>query len=160
MIFVPSCQIQVKVPLDTVGQSLSEHPAVILSPFSIGNSSIFPRIHPEDTEKLVEEFHRGEGIFTNLAEGPQCFKVSPRAEAGWPNLWMGLLPQMMTNGEPQALSLYSVLGRPRSKGSIQLNGELYKAGVRDDTQLALIDFGLVTHPDDMEDMVEGMKVYR
>ncbi len=90
-----------------------------------------------------------------LWEGPQVFKVSSTAPPGWPNIWIALATPIPTYDGPVSLSFYVVLGRPKSRGSIGLNAEKYKAGVKDDVQLAVLDFALLTHPDDMDDMVEG-----
>jgi len=134
---------------------LDDHPAIVLSPFHVNDSSLFPRINPEDTEKLIEEYRQGKGILASLTEGPQCFKASSRAESGWPNIWTAMAASIRTSDVPQVVSFYTVLGRQRSKGSVSLNTELYKAGIRDDVQLALIDFGLLRDPADVEDLVEG-----
>ena len=135
---------------------MGSHPALGLAPFHVYNSSLFPRINPEDTEKLIEDFRQGKGLLTSLLGGPQCFKCSSRVESGWPNLWIAMVPDIRTEDVLQSVSLFSVLGRPLSRGFISLNATLYKAGVRDDVQLALLDLGLLRHPDDVEDMLEGI----
>jgi len=146
----------VKVPLDAVGKGMSEHPSVIVTDFALNeNDAMYPRIRENDTEKLIEDFRRGEGIFTMLLEGPQCFVESTKATPGWPDLWIEISPKIRTDDSPQNMLFIVVLGRPQSRGYIALNGTLYQEGIRDDTQLALIDFGLVTHPDDMDALVEG-----
>lgn len=144
-----------KVPLESVGKHLNEHPSILLSPFYVNDSSLFPRIHPDDTEKLIEDYRQGKGLLTLLTEGPQCFKASSRAESGWSNLWITMASQIRTAQVPQVVRFFVVNGRPKSRGSVTLDTELYKAGIKDDVQLALIDLALLTESDDVEDMLEG-----
>jgi len=152
-------EIPVKVPLEAVGKNLGEHAALILSPFYVNDSSLFDRIDPTKTEELVKAYHEtGGGTLGMISEGPQIFAVSSKAENGWSDIWIAFIPHVMTGSEPQRISLYVVLGRPKSKGYIDLDGEKYKAGIQDDVQLANIDFKLFTHPDDVDVMLEGIKL--
>lgn len=144
-----------KVPLESVGKLMSGHPSINLTPFHVSNTSLFPKIDPEDTENLIEDYREGKGILTSLLGGPQCFKTSTRAELGWPNLWISMISSIRTEDVPQVVSFFTAVGRARTRGSISLDTKLYRAGVRDDTQLGLIDFGPLNDPNDVEDMLEG-----
>jgi choline dehydrogenase len=154
--------IPVKVPLPAVGQNVAEHPAIWLGPFhpEDGNYSLFHQVmHPEATEQYVDEFRRGVGPLTFLGEGPQAFKVTSRARPDWPNVsvTIHLLP-IRNMADPPTVFFYIVLGRPQSKGHISLNGTAWKAGIRDDVQLAEIDFNFLSNTEDREDLLEGVQL--
>jgi choline dehydrogenase len=154
-----AAEIPVKVPLESVGQNLGEHASIILSPFKVNDSSLFTRIHPEDTEKLVRQYHEEQsGVLAELHEGPQLFAESSFADPGWPDIWIAINPHVMFGDEEQILSFYVVHGRPKSRGYVSLNATKYKAGIRDDVQLAEIDFKLLTHPEDVDVLLEGIKL--
>lgn len=145
-----------KVPLEAVGKNLGEHPSFIMG-FSVNDTSLFPKIDPSDVEKISEDYHNGEGILALISEGPQAFIASSKAETDWPDLWIEMHPIISVNGEEQVVYFYDVIGRPKSKGTLMLDTDKYKAGVRDDVELALIDYGFLTHPDDAQVMLEGNK---
>jgi len=116
----------VKVQLEAVGQNLGEHPALILSPFHVNDSSLFDRIDPTQTEEMLKEWHEtGKGTLGMLSEGPQCFIASTKAEAGWPDIWIAFNPHAMIGPELQILSFFVVHGRPKSRGYITLNSTAY-----------------------------------
>lgn len=92
---------------------------------------------------------------TIVSEGPQCFIASSKADPDWPDLWIEIHPIVSVDGKEQRIYFYNVVGRPQSKGLLSLDTDKYKAGVRDDVQLALIDYRLLTHPDDVEAMLDG-----
>lgn len=63
----------------------------------------------------------------------------------------------MTIGvEEKSMTFNSVVGRPKSRGILSMDTDKYKAGIRDDRLLALIDYKILTHPDDVEVMLEGI----
>lgn len=160
-----------KVPLEAVGKNLIEHPTVPLLGFSVNDSSLFLNTDPSLLKNISDEYHRGEGLLTthNTAAnvndqgalllssvGAQCFIVSSKAERDWPDIWIEMQPFVSIDGTDKGINFYSVIGRPLSKGKLTLDTEKYKAGVRDDVQLALIDYQLLAHPDDVDIMLEGM----
>lgn len=124
--------------------------------FTVNDSSLFPRMNPSDLERIADEFHNeGGGILSIIAEGPQCFISSSKAEPGWPDLWIEINPTITVDGGEPDIHFINVIGRPQSKGLLTLDADKYKAGIRDDVELALIDCKYLSHPDDMEVMLEG-----
>jgi len=79
------------------------------------------------------------------------------AEPGWPDLWIEINPGINIDGGESHIEFINVIGRPQSKGLLTFDADKYKAGIRDDVQLALIDCKYLTHPDDTEVMLEGIK---
>lgn len=159
-----------KVPLQAVGQNLVEHPVFSISSFPVSDLSILPKLHSLDIANFSEEYQMGEGLLTapiasfiqNEQGGwtlrsfsAQCFIVSSKAEAGWPDFYILLGSIANTEGYEQGISFNVVVGRPRSKGLLTLDTEKYRAGVKDDVQLALLDYKFFTHPDDIDVMLEG-----
>lgn len=119
---------------------------------------------------ITEEYHRGEGLLTThvtaasindqgvlilTSVGAQCFITSSKAEIGWPDIWIEMQPFVSIDGTDKGINFYSVIGRPLSKGMITLDADKYISGLRDDVQLALIDYQLLAHPDDVDIMLEG-----
>lgn len=144
-----------QVPLEAVGKNLGDHPLLYVRDFSVNDTSLFPNLDSADMESLFEEYHNGEGLLGKVSQGPLCFIVSSKAELDWPNLWIQINPSVSVDGEGELITFFNILGRPQSKGVLSLDTEKYKAGVRDDVQLALIDNKLLTHPDDIEAFLEG-----
>ncbi|XP_035715873.1 oxygen-dependent choline dehydrogenase isoform X2 [Folsomia candida] len=157
-----AAEIPVKVPLPALGENVSEHPALWLGPWypESDNISLFHQVmHPDATEAFVAQYLRGEGPLAYLGEGPQMFKVTSRALPDWPNLSVTIHLQPIRNpGDRPTVFFYVVLGRPQSKGKVTMNSTAYKAGIRDDVQLAEIDFNFLSHPDDAEDLLEGIQL--
>lgn len=145
-----------KVPLEAVGKNLGEHPLFVLSGFAVNDSSIFLKLDSTEIEKIAEEFHKGEGVLTKNTEA-QCFFTSSKARPDWPDIWIAIHPRPSVDGT-EILSFYSFIGRPRSKGTLTLNVNKYVAGIRDDQQLALIDYKFLTNADDIEALLEGKMV--
>lgn len=133
-----------------------EHPLFILSGFSVNDSSIFLQVDSSEMEQFMEEFHNGYGVLTKNTEA-QCFYTSSKAKPGWPDTWIAIHPMPSVDGV-EILNFYVVVGRPQSKGTIALDANKYRAGVRDDQQLALIDYKLLTNPDDVEALLEGKTI--
>lgn len=150
-------QIPVKVPLEAVGKNLENHIALPVPGFTANDSSLFPKISSSEAEKIMEEYHNGEGMLTYIQDGPQSYITSSKAEPGWPDILIQITPSIRVDDEEQRISLYSILGRPKSKGILTLDADKYKEGIRDDVQLALIDYQHLTHPDDIEVILEGNK---
>lgn len=147
-------KIPVKVPLEAVGKNLGEHPLFVLSGFTVNDSSIFLKMDSSEIEKFTEEFHNGKGVLTKNSEA-QCFYSSSKAKPGWPDIWIAIDPQISVDGR-EIVNFYSFIGRPRSKGILTLDTNKYTAGVRDDQQLALIDYKFLTNPDDVEALLDGI----
>lgn len=141
--------------MEAIGKNLGEHPCFLMSGFTVNDSSLFPRINPEDTEKISMEYHNGEGFLSLVPEGPQCFITSSVAEPDWPDLWLEIHPHLHVNGEEQEFTFIDVVGRPKSRGTFSFDTEKYKAGIRDDVELALIDYQFYSNPDDIQAMLEG-----
>lgn len=146
-------QIPVKVSLEALGKNLGEHQLFILPGFAVNDSSIFLKIGTSEIEKISEDFNNGEGVLTQTTQA-QCFITSSKARPGWPDLWIQIHPVTSVD-DKEVLNFYNILGRPKSKGIFTLDTDKYKEGVRDDVQLAQIDYKLLTHPDDMEALLEG-----
>lgn len=159
-----------KVPLEAVGKNLIEHPSIFISSFPISDSSILPRVGLSDIANIAEEYHKGEGLLTTPGiyirenEGgdltirltaAQCFIVSSKAEAGWPDILITIETFVNTEGNEQGVNFRSTIGRPRSKGLLTLDTEKYKAGIRDDVQIALIDYKFLTDPEDVDVILDG-----
>lgn len=144
-----------KVPLPAVGKNLGEHPLIVLPGFTVNDSSIFPRMDSSEIEKILHGYHNGEGVLTIISQA-QSFLTSSKAEPGWPNLWIQINPVIQVDEAEQHINFFNIIGRPQSKGIFTLDTEKYKAGIRDDEQLALIDFKLLSHPGDVESMLDGM----
>lgn len=141
--------------MEAVGKNLGEHPSFTVRDFTVNDTTLFPKIDAADLEKVFADFQNGEGVLTLLTEGQQCFIRSSVAEPGWPDLWMEMRPMYRVNDDEQRIRFYSVVGRPKSRGTLSLDAEKYKAGIRDDVQLALIDYRFLTHPDDAVVILEG-----
>ncbi|XP_037036059.1 oxygen-dependent choline dehydrogenase 1-like [Bradysia coprophila] len=150
-----AAEIPVKVPIEAVGNNLSEHVCFIMTGFTVNDTSLFPAIRSSDAEKIFAEYEKGEGVLSIVPEGPQCFIRSSVAEPGWPDLWLEIAPHISIDGEQEIVFL-NVVGRPRSKGTLSLDTEKYRAGIRDDVELALIDYQFLTHPDDVTAMLDGV----
>lgn len=142
-----------KVPLEALGKNLVDHPLLVLHSFAVNDSSLFTKLDSTQIEAITENFHIGGGVLTQIAEA-QSFIVSSKAEAAWPDLLIIIHPMASVDGR-ETLNFYSIIGRPRSKGLFTMDTEKYKAGVRDDVELAVIDYKLLSHPDDIETMLDG-----
>jgi len=152
-----AAEIPVKVPLEAVGKNLGNHPSFTMRGFTVNDTSFFPRMESSLTEKILEEFHNGEGILTINPQGPQCFIASSNAEPSWPDLWIEMHPFTSVDDDEQRIYFYNVIGRPKSRGFLTMDTEKYKAGIRDDVELSLIDLQFLTHPDDVVAMLDGVK---
>lgn len=97
----------------------------------------------------MEQYHNGGGGTLSLStDGSQSFIRSSKAEPDWPNLWIQIQPEVSVDEEEQG---------PKSKGTLTFDTNKYKAGIRDDAEFALIDYKFLTHPDDIEAILEGTK---
>lgn len=143
-----------KVTLEAVGKEISEHASVTL-PFLVNDSSHFIHVNSNDADSIIENYHKGQGVLATRHEGAQCFIRSSKADPDWPDLWIASHPTLAIDDESQIVRMYMVLGRPQSRGEYTMNTTAYKKGIRDDVQLALIDYKLLTHPDDVDAMIEG-----
>jgi len=117
-----------------------------------------PKIYSSETEKILENFHNGTGILTLTVGGCHSFIVSSKAERDWPDLRIDFNSQVGIDDVEPLVGFIIVLGRPKSNGILTLDTDKYKAGIRDDAQLALIDYQLLTHPDDIDVILEGIKL--
>lgn len=139
-----------------MGKNLGDHPLFVMSGFAVNDSSIFLKLDSTDIQKITEEFHNGEGVLTKNTEA-QCFFTSSKAKPGWPDIWIAIHPRPSVDGT-EILNFYSVIGRPRSKGTLALDVNKYESGIRDDQQLALIDYKFLTNADDIEALLDGKSV--
>lgn len=153
-----------KVPLEAVGKNLADHPGGGLSPFSANDTSLFAEMNTTDVERISEEYQKGGGMLaTRGANGwvqGQGFIVSSKATLDWPDIKIAIRTSVGIDGDEPQISFLYTNERPKSKGVLTLDTEKYKAGVRDDVQLALIDLQLLSHPDDIEVLVEGKILLR
>lgn len=140
--------------IEAVGKEISEHVSVTF-PFLVNDTSQFIHVKSNETESILENYHNGRGVLATRHEGAQCFIRSSKAGPDWPDLWIAAHPTLAIDDESQIVRMYMVLGRPQSRGEYTMNTTAYKHGIRDDEQLALIDYKLLTHADDVEAMIEG-----
>lgn len=151
-----------KVHLEAVGKNLADHVALNVPGFSVNDTSLFLEINSTNIEKVTEEYHNGEGALTTRGTagwvGVQGFIVSSKAKLDWPDIFIAIRTSVSIDGGEQRMTFTSIVGRPQSKGTVTLDTEKYKAGIRDDVQLALIDNKLLTHPDDIEVILEGKNI--
>lgn len=145
--------------MSAVGKSISEHVSVTL-PFKVNDTSSFIHINSKDTESILESYHNGHGVLATRHEGAQCFIRSSKAEPDWPDMMIGAHPTLGIDDDAQIVNIYVVLGRPQSRGEYSMNTTAYKLGIRDDEQLALIDYKLLTHADDIDAMVDGESILK
>lgn len=152
-------KIPVKVHLEAVGKNLADHVSFSVSGFSVNDTSRFLEINSENIEEVIAAYHNGEGPLTTKGTSTwlagQCLIVSTKATTDWPDILIGLRTPVSIDGAEQFVNLNCAVGRPKSKGTLTLDTEKYKAGIRDDVQLALIDSRVLTHPDDAEVLLEG-----
>lgn len=159
-----------KVSIEAVGKNLIEHATFPILGFYVNDSSYFPKMDPSVTQNISAEYHNGEGLLTThttatsnneqgvltmMSVGAQCFIASSKSESGWPDIWIEMQPYVTIDGSEQGITLYSSIGRPHSRGLLTIDTDKYKAGIRDDVQLANIDYKMLTHPDDVDIMLEG-----
>lgn len=159
-----------KVPLEAVGKNFVEHATLPILGFQVSDTSLFPTMDFSETQNVLEEYHKGEGLLTThtaaaydneqgvltiISVGAQCFIASSKAETGWPDIWIEMQPFVSIDGKQHGINFYSIIGRPHSKGLLTLDTDKYKAGIRDDVQLAVIDYKMLTHPDDVDVMLDG-----
>lgn len=140
--------------IEAVGKDISEHASVTL-PVFVNDTSQFIHVKSNEAESIFENYHNGHGVLATRHEGAQCFIRSSKAAADWPDLWIASHPTLAIDDESQIVRMYVVLGRPQSRGEYTMNTTAYKEGIRDDEQLALIDYKLLTHADDVDAMIEG-----
>lgn len=143
------------MPSEAVGKNLQEHPSFRLGGSSTTDLSHFSNLNTSEAEKIFEQFHNGYGPLSFSLGGAQCFIRSSNAEPEWPNLFIPFVARLNADGDEQQITFVNVLGRPKSRGTLTLDANKYRAGIRDDVELALIDFKHLTHPDDLNSMLEG-----
>lgn len=144
--------------MDAVGKEISEHVSVTL-PFVVNDTTPFIHVSTHDTESILENYHNGHGVLATRHEGAQCFIRSSKADPDWPDLMIAAHPTLAIDDEPQIVRMYVVLGRPQSRGEYTMDTTAYKDGIRDDEQLALIDYKLLTHADDVDALIDGKTVF-
>ncbi|XP_037024090.1 glucose dehydrogenase [FAD, quinone]-like [Bradysia coprophila] len=153
-------EIPVKVPLEAVGKHLQDHTMFPLFGFSTNDSSAFQKIDSSEIEKIMTDFHNGKGPLTTTGVGCHSFIVSSKADPHWPNfridLTVGMLAQLAET--KPTVGFIVVLSRPKSIGSLTMDTDKYRAGIRDDEQLAIIDYNILTHPDDIDVILEGIRL--
>lgn len=160
-------KIAVKVPIEAVGKNLVDHPSLSVARFTVNDSSIHPKL-----ENITEDYHNGDGVLANLGgltaneqggwragtAGVQCVIVSSKAEPDWPDLHITMGTYANVEGNEHGVTFSNLLGRQFSRGELTMDTEKFKADIRDDVQLGLIDFKFLTHPDDMEVMLDGKHI--
>lgn len=159
-----------KVPIEAVGKNLIEHPTIAIKGFRANDSSLFLNVDPSLLQNITDEYHNGEGLLTThiteaslndngvltlTSVGAQCFISSSKSVRDWPDIWIEMQPFVSVDGHHSGVHFFSVIGRPSSKGTLTLDTTKYKAGIRNDVDLALIDYQLLAHPDDVDVMLEG-----
>jgi len=155
-----AAEIPVKVPLEAVGKNFVDQPGITIEPFSVNDSSLFLTIHSSELQNHFDDYHNSDdrqGLLTFQVFSPIAFIASSKAEPGWPDLWLDISSTVRIDEQEPYIFFESVVGRPKSKGIVTLDTEKYKAGIRDDVELALIDLKYFTHPDDIETLLEGVK---
>lgn len=158
--------IPIKKDLPGVGQNFRNHPELSLV-FNIGQPDwkLFSRLEESQVEKelnLYQGKERG-GFFTEMDFSPQAFIVSRVAKSRGESTWSDI--RLMLNRHPSldgATSWTSSLGisltRGQSAGEIGFNTTAFLAGEVDDVKLALVDHRQFTVKDDVDVMIEGIKL--
>jgi hypothetical protein len=161
----------VKVDLPGLGKKLIDHAAITLGPFEVNASAVplLPRIKGEkELQSMLQDYIKNrKGFFANNREGAsevaQAILTSKVAksipgEADWPDLFLSLLqiyPKVAQGDELPTIGMFIMNGRMRSQGSFRLNVSAYREGIEDDVKLSVIDYNLLSHPSDVEVLLEG-----
>ncbi|ODM95747.1 Oxygen-dependent choline dehydrogenase 1 [Orchesella cincta] len=160
--------VPVKHELASVGQNLGDHLHLSISDIQY-NASILPYVPrmPEDREfedMLQEYIETGEGILGILQEGVVGYVVSSRAkqagEETWPDIQFAYDPMCPApSGDDLPTSCFYLFnGRTKMRGEMRLNATAYKNGVKNDVELALIDYRVFEGEaaSDMDVLLEGI----
>lgn len=151
--------IEVQHELPGVGENLQDHPDILLVARSLKRDtlSLSPAALPKHIKALYQYLRYRSGPLTsNVAESGGFIKSRP--EEPIPDLQLHLTAAMLDN---HGLNLLFAMGwgysahvcilRPKSRGRVAL----HSANPNDN---ALIDPNFMSHEDDVERMVRGMKV--
>jgi choline dehydrogenase-like flavoprotein len=143
--------------LPGVGKNLQDHPDFI---FGYANKSVDTMgISLKGSWKMLKEIFRfrreRRGMLTsNFAEGGAFLKTKPELPA--PDIQLHFVIALVDDHArnfhmSHGVSCHVCLLRPRSRGSIQLQGKSM-------SQAPVIDIGFLNDPQDLEDMVVGYKM--
>lgn len=143
--------------LPGVGKNLQDHPDFI---FGYTSKSVDTMgISLKGSWKMLKEIFRfrreRRGMLTsNFAEGGAFLKTKPELPA--PDVQLHFVIALVDDHArnfhmSHGVSCHVCLLRPRSRGSLQLQGKSM-------TQAPLIDIGFLSDPQDLEDMVAGYKM--
>lgn len=151
--------IAVRHELPGVGENLQDHPDILLVQRSLlrDTLSLSPAALPRHIKALWQYFRDRSGPLTsNVAEAGGFIKSRP--EEPIPDLQLHLTAAMLDNHGLNTLfamgwgySAHVCILRPKSRGRVTLNSA-------DPSDNALIDPRFMTHEDDVERMIRGMKV--
>lgn len=160
--------IQVRVERPGVGENLGEHVGIVIGPIFVNDSSLFPRIKDGDEAEVLDKYHETkEGILANLGAPVQAFYASSRAtregERAWPDIriYADMTPNGFTPSEDptnETMTVHVMGGRLKNRGWVKLNTTAHIDGVTDDTKLALIDFQVFEDEEDLNVLVEGIRL--
>lgn len=153
--------IAVQHELDGVGKNLQEHPDILLVHKSRkqGSLNLSPTALPTQLKSLYQYFAQRQGALTsNAAEAGGFIKSRPEEEI--PDIQLHLTAALLDN---HGLNLPFAMGwgfsthvcvlRPKSVGSVTLNSA-------DPNDNAVIDPRLLSHPEDRDTMLRGIKLMR
>jgi len=152
-----------------VGQYLQNHQGVFLGPFSTNDSSKFLSVSNNLTEGLFEQYVnlKEDGVLSRTEQDVQGFFVSPQANAAGEGLWPDIhliltsINRFDLSGPNPPNQFWINLGATRQElnkdilGYIALNTTAYKIGIRDNTELAIIDFKFLTSSRDYDVLISG-----
>ncbi|HLR17727.1 MAG TPA: choline dehydrogenase [Alcanivoracaceae bacterium] len=147
--------------LPGVGQNLQEHPDVLLVHRSLkkGSLSFSPASLGANLKSLYEYFRHYTGPLTsNAAEAGGFIKTDPALDK--PDIQIHLTAALLDNhglnlpfSMGHGFSTHVCVLRPKSVGSVTLNSADPKAN-------AAINPRLLTHPEDVDTMLKGVKLMR
>lgn len=153
--------IAVQHELPGVGQNLQDHPDVLLVHKSLkkGSLNLSPIALTENVKALYEYFKHHTGPLTsNAAEAGGFIKTNPALEM--PDIQLHLTAALLDNhglnlpfSMNYGFSTHVCVLRPKSTGSVTLQDG-------NPNTMPAIDPRLLSHPDDMATMLQGVKLMR
>nr|WP_315595309.1 GMC family oxidoreductase N-terminal domain-containing protein [uncultured Cupriavidus sp.] len=138
-----------------VGQNLQEHPNVSLYQSHVPTTDLFG-VSAAGAWRMMAEWKRYKrnrtGMLTSNCAEAGVF-VKSRRELADPDLQLHLIPAVAARDRVLAhgYSCHVCVLRPRSRGQVRLRSA-------DTREAPMIDMRLLSHPQDMEDLVTGVRV--
>ncbi|CAG7820760.1 unnamed protein product, partial [Allacma fusca] len=150
-----AAKIQPVVVLPQVGNNLQDHLVVRIQPFTVTDPSAVWSLQQNfsfsDIDQLLYD-GKGPAIITGTAG--HFYTVSDRVKTenrNWPDLQIALSFQHL---DTNSLTCDVTLGRPYSRGNLRFNTSATNMG---DNNLPIHDPRYLTHPSDLERIIEGIQ---